>query len=130
MEDVNYNLVKESTIKELFPSNDMKQGESVMSINKGKKFGRKGYAIPRTIIMSTHGVYLLEDKSDILKSKFYFHELVAIIKALQSNQFVLKFDTKNDVRMVTLERDDMIFFIINRFANRCPDLSLKVYGIP
>ena len=28
------------------------------------------------------------------------------------------------------DREDMIAFIINRFACLCPDLSLKVYGIP
>ena len=52
------------------------------------------------------------------------------IKSLKSNQFVIKFDSNNDLRLQNEDRDDLIFFILNRFANQCPDLNMKVYGIP
>ena len=80
--------------------------------------------------MSTHALYFLEPKTDVLKTKVFFHEIIAIVKSLESNQFVIKFDSKNDLRLQNEERDDLIFFILNRFANQCPDLNLKVYGIP
>lgn len=43
---------------------------------------------------------------------------------------MLKFEDKDDIRISIEDRDDMVSFIINRFANKCPDLNLKIYSIP
>ena len=116
----------------MFPNNDENNAESVMLIQKNvRKHTRRGNFNSRTFIMSTHAVYLLEEKTDNLKAKCFFNEILAIIKAFKSKQFVLKFgDSRDDIRISTEDRDDIILSIIMRFANHCPDLNLKVYGIP
>jgi len=44
MEDIDYSLVSDVLIKQLFPKNNEGKNESVMFISKAKKFNRYGIA--------------------------------------------------------------------------------------
>lgn len=62
MEDINYELVPQELIKELFPNNDEKGSESVHFIKKCVKFNRYGMKQGRILVLSTHGLYLVNGK--------------------------------------------------------------------
>ena len=57
--DVDYSLVSDDLIKELFPKNNEGKNESVMYIGKCSKFSRYNMKQDRILILSTQGVYLI-----------------------------------------------------------------------
>lgn len=59
MADIKYDLVPGDLIKELFPHNDEKGSETVYYIDKCVKFNRYGFRQDRVLILSTHGLYLI-----------------------------------------------------------------------
>ena len=87
MEDINYDLVTAELIKEIFPSNNVANGESVHYIKKCTKFNRYGMRQSRILILSTHGLYLINGPK--LSQKVMFEETSAIVKALKSKEFVM-----------------------------------------
>ena len=61
MEEIKYDLIPKQLLQELFPSNDKKGSdhESVYYIDKIVKFNRYGFKLDRILILSSHGLYLI-----------------------------------------------------------------------
>ena len=81
MDDIDYSLIKDKTLKKLWPNDGEGTGESIMLIKTGIRFTRYKYEVKSTVVMSTHALYILEEKTDQVKTKMFFHELRAIIKS-------------------------------------------------
>ena len=126
--DVDYSLVPQDLIAELFPKNNEGKNESVMYIGKCAKFSRYGMKQDRTLIMSTEGVYLLTGRR--VSARHVFSELHCIVKSLHSKEFVLCFVNSKDLRLYLEEREELLDVIKLRFANRASEQDLKVYGVP
>jgi hypothetical protein len=87
MSDIKYDLVPAELINELFPKNDIKGAETVYYIDKCIKFNRYGFKQDRIMILSTHGLYLINKVR--LSQKVMYEELNSIVKAMQSKEFVM-----------------------------------------
>ena len=81
MEDIDYSLIKDKTLKKLWPNDGEDKSESIMLIKTGIRFNRYKYEVKSTVVMSTHALYILVEKTDEVKAKIFFHELRAIIKS-------------------------------------------------
>jgi hypothetical protein len=78
-EDIDYSLISEQLLNELFPENDIGKCESVMSIVNCIKFNNIGLKYDHILIISTHALYLISKMK--LKFKIMFGDLIAIIKS-------------------------------------------------
>lgn len=128
MEDVDYSLVADSLIKQLFPKNNEGKNESVIFISKAKKFNRYGIAQDRICILSSMGIYLVTNAK--CHTRCLLSDLKWIVKARMSKEFVLCFTNNVDLRLTIEDREDLLQLVGLRFANLCPNQGLKVFGVP
>lgn len=125
---VDYTLIPQDVISELFPKNNIGKNESVTYMVKCSKFSRYGMKQDRILLMSTQGIYLLTGKK--LSARHVFSELQCVIKSNLSKEFVLCFVNSKDLRLYLDEREDFLKLIMARFSNLDLDNELKVYGVP
>ena len=130
MDDLNYSLVNTAIITQIFPKNN-KGGETVIYIDKCKKFSRHNLGQERIFLMSTAAIYLVTKAK--VHSKFLIVDLRYIIEALQSNEFILHFSNEKenvDIRIQMDKKVEMVDLLKMRFVNMCRERTLRVYGIP
>ena len=107
---------------------DKKLKEEIIQVQACKKLTRWGINQNRQLLLSTHFIYLV-DKTK-LKYKISIKELKYIVKSKKSEQFLLYFQTEQDLCLIAKNKDDFIDYLKLRFVNLCPDIHLKVYGVP
>ena len=114
----------------MFPE-DNEYDETMMFQSKCKKISRWNLAQERILLLSTHFIYLLNDKYEIRKSQG-ISTLKYIVKSTNSLEILLYFTDETDIRL-QLETDDKELYLQMlklRFANLCPKVNLKVFGVP
>ena len=129
-DDIDYSLLKQNTIKKYWDESGIYKQESIQYIKKCKRYNRSNYEVKSILVLTTHALYIFEEKSNLLKVRISFHEIKAIAQSTYSKQFVLKFDLKDDERLHMEDREEILNFILMRFPSFCPDLNLNVYDIP
>ena len=128
MDDIDYSLLNADLVKKYFPQNNQGHAESIMFIQKCKKFNRYGISQERIFVLSTLGVYLFSSRR--LHSMMKLGDLKYIVQSMQSKEFILQFDEGGDVRLNLEDREDLLMYVKMRFANINPNKGLKFFGIP
>ena len=62
MDDIDYSLLNPDLVKKYFPENNVGHAESIMFIQKCKKFNRYGISQDRIFVLSTTSVYLFSSR--------------------------------------------------------------------
>lgn len=127
---VDYDLVPQKVIDTLFPEEN-EYDETMMMSCKCKKISRWNIAQERILILSTHFIYLLNEKHEVRKNQG-ISTLKYIVKSMASLEILLYFTDETDIRLQTDAADKELFLqmLKLRFANLCPKVNLKVFGVP
>lgn len=123
-------LVSQDVIDGLFPD-DNQYNEMHMLTMKCKKISRWNQAQDRILLLSTHFIYLLNDKSEVRKNQG-ISRLKYIVKSTKSNEILLYFTDETDLRLILTkdDKDEFLDMLKLRFASLCPKVNLKVFGVP
>jgi hypothetical protein len=113
----------------MFPE-DNEFNETPMFMGKCKKISRWNISQDRVLILSTHFIYLLNN-NEMRKSQG-ISKLKYIVKSSTTMEILLYFTDETDLRLQLDKNDtDMFLQILKlRFANLCPKVNLKVFGVP
>lgn len=123
-------LVPQKVLDTLFPEEN-EYDETMMFNSKCKKISRWNLAQDRILLLSTHFIYLLNEKYEIRKNQG-ISTLKYIVKSMTSNEILLYFTDETDIRLQLDDMDKDLFqqMLKLRFANLCPKVNLKVFGVP
>ena len=89
MDEIDYSLLPESLIKQTFPNNNVKDGETVLAMHKCKKYNRYGVGQDRIFILSNQAFYLCSQTR--VHTMMVIKDLSYIVKSLKSDEFLLMF---------------------------------------
>ena len=123
-------LVAQEVLDGLFPEDNQYNEAHMLSMNC-KKLSRWNQALDRILLLSTHFIYLLNEKSEVRKNQG-ISRLKYIVKSTKSNEILLYFTDETDMRLI-LDTNDKVEFLDMlklRFASLCPKVNLKVFGVP
>ena len=123
-------LVPEALLQQMFPSAG-KGGEKFMFATQGQKISRYNIAQDRIIMLSSTTVYLLTERE--ARRSMPISHLKYIIRSLKSGEVLLYFADDTDFRLIIPNADhrDEFFDTINmRFPALCPNVRLKLFGVP
>lgn len=127
MEDIDYSLLPEKLLNKYFPDLDKPKGETIIFMQRCKKYSRFSLANDRILVLSTKNLYLFDPQKH--HTTCPIESLEFIIVSSMSKEFVLKFKDK-DFRLNLIDREDFIAYLKMRFANLSPQKGLKYYSVP
>ena len=119
MEDIDYSLLPSNLIAQIFPKNNVGKEESVVFMQKCKKYNRYGISQERIFVLSTNAAYLFSKNR--VHTKVEMSKLKYIIKSMHSKEFMLQFTEGVDLRLSLEDREDLLMMVKMRFANICPN---------
>ncbi len=98
-------IVPQEILDQLFPE-DHELDEEAMFMSKCKEINRWGLPKDRVVILSTHHIYMLNQKE--VTKKIPIRDLKYYIKSTLSNEILLFFDDESDLRLIFDDRDNML----------------------
>lgn len=127
MEDIDYNLVPSALLKQVFPDFE-EDGDSIVFMQKCKKYNRYGLAQERVLVLSSDSIYLFSNKK--VNTICDVRCLSYVIKCNMSKEFIMSFEDAETLRLTLEDREDFLLIAKMRFVNLCPKKGLRIYGIP
>ena len=124
--NIDYDLLPAS----LYASSKLNKLE-ITFMAKAKKFHRTSSmnkSDDRILVLSKTHLYLFTRRK--LHTLLPISLLIMIIKSQQSKEFILQFESGEELRLTCEYREDFLILLKLRFANIADGKPLQVYGLP